>query len=350
MKIIKHKYIVYLLFISSLFYIACKSSKENQVVTPKPTPVKLVPVEQVQVAIPIHTSGRLYPASQAALSFKTGGIIAGLYTDEGQTVKKGQMLARLDLSEIQARVRQAESAYQKALRDKKRVQNLYNDRAATLEQMQDVETALDVAQSNQTIARFNLRHSKIVAPSNGKILKRLKEENEIVSAGHPVYIFASTQSKWKVKVGVNLKDLIKLELQDRGEVTFDAYPGQTFEAVVTEVSEAVDPASGTCEVELELSKESPLKLISGFIAAVDIYPSGKKTYYRVPVDALVDAEGRDGFVFTEEKGQAKKVAVIIAHLQGDVALILPTQEPLTRVVTHGAPYLSHGAPLVTVRQ
>ena len=92
-------------------------------------PVKIAAVSRQPLAIPIYTSGKLFPGSMIQLSFKTGGIIARLQVDEGDTVQRGQLLAALDLAEIEARHQQARNAWLKAQRDAERVKNLYRDRA-----------------------------------------------------------------------------------------------------------------------------------------------------------------------------------------------------------------------------
>ena len=84
-----------------LLTIGC-SQKKNVIGQQRRIPVKTVRVEQRDIAVPIHSSGRLYPKSEINLSFKTGGIIERLYVDEGQSVTTGTQLAALDLSEIKA--------------------------------------------------------------------------------------------------------------------------------------------------------------------------------------------------------------------------------------------------------
>ena len=144
--------------------------------------VKAAEVVEKNIVFPIHSSGRLSAKTEQKLSFKTGGIINKIFVDEGQSVRKGQLLAELNLSEIRARVNLAEQALGKAERDFNRTGNLFKDSVVTLEQLQNAETALEVAKSNLEIARFNLKYSTIVAPSQGKILRRLMEENEVAGS------------------------------------------------------------------------------------------------------------------------------------------------------------------------
>ncbi len=344
------KYVVLIIFTllaAVYFYVGC-SGNQKAVKAEDPVPVKKARVVQKELSVPVHTSGRLALKAQAKLSFKTGGIIKKIYVDEGQSVKKGQLLAQLDLAEVEALVKQAANAFQKAERDKQRVENLYKDRAATLEQLQDVTTAFEVAKSQLTIATFNLNHSKIHAPADGKILKRMAQENEMIAPGYPVFVFGSTEDQWVIKAGVGERDIVKIRLNDRAEVRFDAYPGQVFSAYVSEISEALDPSSGTYEVEMTLQKEKGFKLISGFVGKVDIHSSFTQTFFIVPVDALVEADGDRGAVFTLRNNTARRVPVIVSHLFDDKVAVRSGLREVKEVVSDGAAYLTDGATVKVV--
>ena len=115
-------------------------------------------------------------------------------------------------------------AHKKANRDFIRAENLYKDSVATLELYQDAKTALDIAKSNLEVARFNLKYSKIEAPSNGRILKILLEENEMTSPGYPVVLFGSTRENWVVRTNVSDKDMISIQIGDSAKITLDPYP------------------------------------------------------------------------------------------------------------------------------
>ena len=308
-------------------------------------PVRTAAVSRQPLAIPIYTSGKLFPGSMIQLSFKVGGIIGRLQVEEGDTVQRGQLLAALDLAEIEARQRQAKNAWLKAQRDAARVKNLYRDRAATLEQLQDVETAFKAAEDNLKIAVFNLEHSRIHAPANGKILKRFAEAGEMVAAGSPLFLFGSTETRWVVKAGVSERDLVRIALNDEAAIRFDAYPGKTFPASVSEISQAMDPASGTYEVELTLGEagDRELKLAAGFVGKARIEPSARETYFVIPVDSIVEGEGNRGTVFTVKNNQAVKVNIEIAHIFPETAAVRSGLEGIPMVITSGAAYLRDGS-------
>src|SRR4030042_5665960 len=260
-----------LAFCISITVVACrkpvpKIEERNAV------PVRTEVVKEQLLTFPVKTSGRLTAKTESKLSFKTGGIIQKIYVDEGQSVTEGQLLAILNLSEIQPKARQAELALQKRQRDYERAKNLYKDSVATLEQFQDARTALEFARSNAEKEKFNLDYSEIRAPLNGKILKRVSESNEIVGPGQQLFLFASTESAWIVRVNLTDKDIVNIRLNDSATINFDAYPGKTFYGRISETGNSADPYTGTYEVEI-MMKEQPESLVSGFFVEVSIYPS-----------------------------------------------------------------------------
>jgi multidrug efflux system membrane fusion protein len=305
--------------------------------------VETAPVEHREMSQIIHTHGRISSKKEIKLSFKINGIIRNIAVDEGQAVKKGQLLARLDLSEIESQVKQAQSGFEKAKRDLERAEDLYKEKAVTLEQLQNIQTAHQVAESQLEVAEFNLRYSEIHAPSRGRILRRLMEENEMVSAGMPIFFFASTDRDWIVRAGVSDRDLVRLRLNDPAVLIFDAYPGEKFQARVSEIAESSDPMTGTYEVELEV-ETTDKKLVSGFVAQVDISPSSKEMYTVIPIEAMIEADGRQGFVFTvdESTNRAKRIPMTIGFLFEDKVAVSAGLEDISFVVTEGAPYLIEG--------
>ena len=228
-------------------------------VTPA-VPVTLADVSEEVRAMPIRTSGRLSAKKEQKLSFKIGGLIAFMTAEEGVNVRQGALLAQLNTAEIDAQVLQAESAVAKAQRDLARAEGLLADSVATLEQVQDAGTALEVAEANLRIARFNRQYAVIRAPSSGKVLRRMAEDNELVAPGAPVYLFGADREGWVVRVGLADRDVVNVALGDEATMHFDAFPDSLLTGRVTEIASAADPFSGTFEVEVALENPSvPLR-------------------------------------------------------------------------------------------
>ncbi|HBS87369.1 MAG: hypothetical protein A2W91_13980 [Bacteroidetes bacterium GWF2_38_335] len=298
----------------------------------------------------VHGTGILSSKSQVKLSFKTGGVIRNIFFDEGQFVKKGQLMAQLNLSEIQAQVSQAHLAVDKATRDYHRAKNLYTDSVATLEQFQNATTAMEYAKSTANIADFNLAFSSIRAPASGKILKRIAEENEVIGAGYPVFLFGSTENDWVIRISVADKDVIKINYNDSANIQFDAYPGKLFNGRVTEIGTSSDPYTGTFEIEITLS-ETKENLASGFIGKVDIITSIKDKVVKIPVRSLVEADEKTAslFLLNENKAELHKAGII--SITRDYILAIPDEKLKEGaiIITEGAGFVRNKAKVEVVK-
>ena len=328
---------------------ACSNHREQKPLTQK-IRVKTAPVARKTIAPPLHASGILALKDEIKLAFKTGGIIKRIFVDEGQKVKKGALLARLDLAEIEARKNQAQSAYRKAERDFKRVSRLYADSVVTFEQLQNAQTALDVAGSNLRIAEFNLKHSAIYAPSNGKIYKKLFNEGEMVNPGMPVLIFGNEASGWIIKTGLADRDILQIQLGDSARIQFDPYPNQYFSAVVSEVAAVASPKTGLYEVEIRLINPSR-PLLSGFVGRIEIFPSKGETVWMIPVEALLEGKGMTGKVYApaEDEKSVRLIEVQIAYILDGRVAVRTGLEKISRVITDGVSYLDKNSTIEIIR-
>ena len=116
---------------------ACNSSngKETEASTlSEKIPVRVLEISRSEVQDRIQATGQFSTDDETFLAFKTGGVIEKVFVKEGDAIRKDQLLATLDLTEVDAGVTQAKLAFEKAQRDFERMTNLYNDSVATLEQ------------------------------------------------------------------------------------------------------------------------------------------------------------------------------------------------------------------------
>lgn len=334
----KTRFFQFLFFTGAVLLYGCTQNGDRAAGTRDPVVVGISQVEVNNFAFPIHAVGKLSARSEVKLSFKTGGIIDAIYVGEGDYVANGKVLARLNLSEIQAMANQADLALEKAKRDLKRVTNLYRDSVATREQYENVQTVFNLAANQARIARFNLQYSTISAPSSGQVLKRIAEEDEIIAPGNPVFLFAASENDWVLKVNMTDREIIQVNLLDSARVSFDAYPGTIFPAWVSEVGSFADPYTGTYELELTLQKPVK-KLVSGFIGRADIVPSAKDRFLTIPVNALLEANAMSGFVYVIENEKAVRKRIEIEGIRGDKILVRQGLDSGATVITEGAAFI-----------
>jgi RND family efflux transporter MFP subunit len=215
---------------------------------------------------------------------------------------------------------------------------------ATLEQLQNVTTAFDITTSDAKVAEFNLRHATIYAPENGKILKRLAEEGELLGSGTPVFLYGSYRNGWVIRAGVTDLQIVRLQIGDTAQVRFDAFPDKIFKARVSEIEAVANPYTGTFEVELQL-EDKKARFYSGFVGKVKIIPSNSQTYSIIPIEALIEGVENDGFVYlvNREKNRVKKHKIKIDRIYNNFLLISSGLESVKEVVTIGAPYLNENS-------
>ncbi len=330
--------------LASPLFFGCGNKNFNMESASPATLVKTAQVEHVRISKPIYASGLLVGKEESRLSFKIGGILEKIYVREGQVVQKGQLLATLKLSEINAQVNQAKNAMEKAERDLKRVKSLYDDKVATLEQLQDATTGYEVAKSALTIAQFNQQYASIYAPTSGKVLKKFAEENELVGVGAPILQLSNASQGFAVKVGIADKDAVRLNVGDKAVVKLDAFPDETFSATVSQIAGAASMQTGTFEIELKLD-ETRARLISGLIAKAEIFPSSKSLTTLVPIESFIEGDGNRGFVYSlsPDSQRALKRPVQFGFFYQDKLTIESGLEGVQSVITDGAAYLADSA-------
>jgi RND family efflux transporter MFP subunit len=264
--------------------------------------------------------GRLSYKDEFKLSFKTSGKIESIEVKSGSYVRKNQILATLNTDEIQTKVAQTEYLLIKSKRDFERVQNLFRDSVATLEQLQNTQTQLDVAQKDYDTAIHNLENTIIKAPGSGVIQTILYKENEVVGAGSPVFVFGSVKSKMVLTTSLSDIDAMKIALKDSALIKFDAIPNLSFHGLVVEKEGMADPYTGTFEVEVQI--DDPLnKLVPGLIGNIRIYSSEQRDFLVIPISALLYADRNTGKVYVKQGSKAQLHEVKIEEVYQDKILI-----------------------------
>ncbi|QNK62843.1 efflux RND transporter periplasmic adaptor subunit [Pedobacter sp. PAMC26386] len=339
------RYATLLLFIP-LFYACSHSAPAAHHAAGNDTiPVKIMKLNQESNNAAIAVSGQFTTDDEVMLSFKTGGIINSLLVKEGDAVKKGQLLATLNLTEINAQVQQAQLAYEKSKRDYQRTKNLYSDSVATLEQLQNSKTSLQVAQQQLNLVAFNRKYSEIHAPVNGFVLKKLADAGQQISSGTAVLQVNGAESgKWQLKVGISDREWAVMKLNDPAQIETTAMPGQMLNGVVTRKSEGVDAATGTFSAYISLRGEKPKTIAAGMFGRATINPSRHSEHkgtWQIPYEALLDGDGANGFVFvTNDNKTAHKVKVTVAGIEKHTVIISDGLQDAAALIISGSAYLT----------
>jgi membrane fusion protein, multidrug efflux system len=310
--------------------------------TRAPIDVRTAPIIQETLAPVVSGTGTLGPKEEVPLSFKVGGVVARVQVDAGALVRAGDTLAVLELREIAAAVTRARSAAEKAERDLARARRLYADSVATLSQVQDAETAAEVARADWATASFNERYAAVVAPGGGVVLRRQVEPGELVAPGQAVLVLGSRARGTVLRVGLSDRDVARVARGDSATVRFDAAPARAFPGRVSEIGAAAEPLTGAYTVEIALP--AARGLAAGLVGQVEIRPGRGQASTVIPIEAVLEADGDRAtvFVLSADGRRAQRRQVELAFLVGDRVAIAGGLAGARTVVTEGAAYLDDG--------
>jgi RND family efflux transporter MFP subunit len=340
------KRLTFLPVLSLLFLLGCSNSTPTETSVPQvgeAIPVSLFPLKSAAMASSVAVSGTFSTKDETLLSFKLSGIVAKVLVEEGDAVKSGQIVASLDLTEIQAGVRQSKLAFDKANRDHQRAARLYTDSVATLEQFENSKTALDIAEQQLSAANFNLSQSQIRATKSGYVLKKFVNAGQLVASGSPILqINGASSGEWILKVTLSDQQWSTIQLSDPAEIS-PAASSSWITAKVSQKSQAADPVTGTYWVELKPASTANVPLASGMFGKARIQPSQTVQGWEIPFESVLDANGTSGFVFVVDGQKAKKVAVKLGKITPTAIQVVSGLENYTSLIVSGSAYLTDGS-------
>lgn len=309
----------------------------------RPIPVEVAIAAASDSASQIRGTGPLSYKREIPLAFKVQGILASFDVDSGDHVRKGQVLARIDPTEVQSRGSDAEAQLQLAQTQLKRALQLQEKGFASQARVDDAKAAVERARAANASASFDERKAVIIAPADGIVLSRLAEPNQVVAPGSPVLLLGDVGSGLVVKVPLADDEVARIRQDDKATITFSGL--KPVEASVSRIAAKSDPRTGAFDVELMItSTDQPLR--SGMVGQARIAPGDNGIVVKsiaVPAMALLEGRGDAAAVFVvDDKNRAQRVSVRIGGFSDGQVLIAEGITSGMRVVTAGAPYLRNG--------
>ena len=299
-------------------------------------------------------AGEVRPRYESQLGFRVGGKIVERKVDVGATVKRGDVLMRLDpqdlqLAETQARasLRAAETERDLAQADYKRHQNLRAQNFVSQAVLDAKQAALRAAQANVDAARAGFRgqsnqagYANLESDTNGVVTAVDAEVGQVVAAGAPVVRVARTDEK-EVVIGIPEDRVGQLRNASDVKVRLWANRDEAISGKIREVSPVADPATRTYTVKVSIPANPEVRL--GMTATVDMAASGKGngSHLRVPLTALVQDKGATS-VWVVENGAVQLRRVQVAGQAGNDILLAGGVQPGQTVVTAGVHLLKPG--------
>ncbi len=276
-------------------------------------------VRTLQINSSIQNLSRELPAvvaanRQAELSFRVPGKLIELKVREGDKVTEGQVLAVLDKTDTQIRLKSDQASYDKALADFKRGQLLVGNGTISQSDYNQLESALAGAEAALNTTKQNLIYTTLSAPFDGLIAKRNVDNYEEVQAKQPILVLQDV-STIDIKVDVPESIMILTEQKDRPDVVaiFDAIPNKTFPLTMKEVATQADRETNTYEVTLSMPTVKGYNILPGMsVTARATQKQGQgntvSSNIFVPTHAVLeDAAGR--YVFTAKPTEGDRAIV-----------------------------------------
>lgn len=325
---------------------SASKGKKNGEKAPAASPVELSLVAQDEMSTFLETTATLEPQNTAMLVARRQGQIVELPAEEGDFVREGATLAKIDDTETQLAYDRAKLAYEVAERDLVRGKQLKERNLISDKELDDRELAKRTAWQEMEQAKYDLSQTRITAPFAGHVVKRLVNLGETVTAGRECFELADF-SPLLARVYFPERELPRIKVGQGAVLELDVHPGKEFPATVSLVNPAVDRTNGTFKVTLEVRDPSGL-LRPGNFAHVRLRTGTYADAVVLPRRALVSEDG-DEFVFVARADSVDRVQVRVGAISGDSVQILDGVAPGDSVVTVGQGGLKQGSKIKSVR-
>jgi len=308
----------------------------------RPPEVKTVPVTIKSAGQPgVLLTGSGYVVTQhkyIVIGTKILGQIMEEPIEEGQLVKRGDLLARIDDRDYRAQLDQAKAARDLAAANVRlkyaqaqRRRQLYREGVASRDELDQAENELAVARAelkraDATIAyaKFNVEQCTIRSPINGIVLKKYREQGDTINFGGAIQAGGGTTdivqladtADMRVEVDINQSDIAKIAIGTPATIVPDAHPDHAFDATVVKIYPAADRQKGTVKIEAKIM-QADLKIIKPEMSAKVTFMASARQTQEAPMVLVakkaVMEDGASPTVWVVRGGIATRVPVTLGR-------------------------------------
>ena len=332
---------------------ACKK-EEVVAVEPPPRPIKIYRLDgQLGTTRPDYP-GRIKAIKVVELAFEVEGRITDWNVEEGQRVKKGQILSRLDARDYQAQVEAALARLRLAEAEYRRESKLFASGSGTQRDLDVATRSRDVSRADLRISQKALEDTKLRAIFDGVIARKLVSDFRNVAAREPVLLLQD-ESVMEVVVDVPERDLAarreEIDLDEwngkaKPMVELSALPGRQFPVELTELATAADPETRTFRATFNMKKPPDVGVLAGMTAKLIL--TGLRTTasddFLLPVNAVAADSNDEPYVWLVDPDSmtVSKRAVEAGRVTGDRIVIRSGLEGGEAVAMSGVHLLAEG--------
>ena len=292
-------------------------------------PVKIMTVQADAASFSHGFPGKVRASRRSELSFKVSGPLVALPVEEGQYVKKGDLIAQIQKRDFQTAMDEAKARNLEAEKQFRRYKELYAKKQVSQADYDRYRAARDVARAQLEDAGNSLKDTSLLAPFDGIISKRFVENFQKVQANEPI---VNLQDITRIEILVNVPELLMAELRNKKEfkihASFETIPGKEFPLTVKEFSTQADPATQTYQVVTVMDQPAEANILPGMTAMVTAQagPVGNEAarVITIPAIAVMDAPGNEPYVWLldKEKSTVHKTRVTVGRLEGSKNIII----------------------------
>ena len=289
------------------------------------------------------------------------GNVKEVMVEEGDRVRRGQALLRLDMRDLSSRIEQSEAMLVAAKSQQEnaeayynRIKNLYEDKSATKQALDNATAQYEsagaqarAAESRIEEARSNLEYSIISAPFSGYVTSRSVDRGDMASPGIPL-IVVEQQDSMKIVATLNEQDLAKVAVGDEALIETNQPGVSPRKAVVEAVVPSADPRTRSFRVKLVLeNRDGALK--SGMFARV-LFKTGESPMVSVPREAVVRRGQLTGLYILDENGYTRLRWIRLGRESAEMLEVLSGLEADEKVVVAGDRLIFEGMKVQEVNQ
>ena len=278
--------------------------------------------------------------AEADVIAKVAGEVREILVEEGDEVKQGQVLARLDGDRLRLELNQSEANLRKLQRDYERNVDLKEKGLISGGDFDKIRYELEALQASHNLARLELDYTQIRAPIDGVISNRYIRIGNTVSVNDPIFQVTSFDPL-VAYLHVPEREYRNIAKDQLVGIDIDALAGERIIAAVTRVSPIVDPQTGTFKISIEISDDMR-RIKPGMFGRISIVYDQHENVLQVPRSAILEDSGETS-VFVIEDDKAVRRSVQTGYSSGGMIEITDGLGDDDRIVTVGQVGLKDGA-------
>ena len=305
----------------------------------------------------VRFTGTTQPVDQTIVKARVAGRLAEVLVREGDKVSKGQVLARFETSELQARVKERQSAVDAAraearwtARDRADKETLATRNIVSQSAVDQARSTAEnrasmvaVSEAQLEVARKNLADAEVRAPFDGVVGERIANQGESLPIDGKILALLDT-SHVEVTAQMPAADVVRLKVGQPAKVTLEGFGDRVFEGRITRISPTAQPGSRSIPVYVEISDRHDA-LRGGLFATGSVVVQEKGHALAVPVSAM-RKDDRGDFVLAVENGLLvrKPVGAVRTWSRGELVEVKGLEAGMT-IVSAPLPGLEAGQPV-----